>query len=175
MRRLVLPVVLGSCLLLAGCAGGEDAETKEEISSYLMDQEQGTTMITLEQEEADCIAEGMVDGIGVDRLKEYDFLDEDGTVNEDPTEPEMRDEDAETMVDAMFDCTDVMDTMHNELAGSIGEQPPAVRKCFDEALTEQRVRGLLVATFSGDQDAATQELAGPLMKCASLGLTPPEE
>lgn len=175
MSRLVLPVVLASSLLLGGCGAGEDAEAKEEISTYLMDQQEGEQMIDLEQEEADCISEGMVDGIGVDQLKEYDFLDEDGTVNEDPTEPEMSNEDAETMVDAMFDCTDVMDTMQNELAGSIGEQPPEVRKCFDEALTEERVRALLVATFSGNQDTATQELTAPLMKCAMGGLTPPEE
>ena len=175
MKRLVLSVLLGSSLLLGGCGGGEDAEAKEEISTYLMDQQEGQQMIDLEQEEADCISEGMVDGIGVDRLKEYNFLDEDGTVNENPTEPEMSNEDAETMVDAMFDCTDVMDTMQNELADSMGEQSPEVKECFDEALTEERVRALLVATFSGNQDAATQELTAPLMKCAMGGLTPPEE
>lgn len=175
MKHLALSLVLGSALVLGGCGGGEESQAKEEISTYLMAQQEDDQMIALEQGEADCISGDMVDGIGVDKLKEYDFLNEDGTVNEDATAPEMSDEDATTMVDAMFDCTDVMDAMQNELADSMGEQPPAVKKCFDEALTEDRVRGLLVATFSGNQEAAGQELTGPLMECAMKGAPPEPE
>ena len=135
MKRSILPALLAAVLVLSGCGASEDDEAKTAISDYLMEQQADDQMITLEQGEADCISEGMVDGIGVDKLKEYGFLKEDGTVNENAETPEMAQGDAETMVDSMFDCTDVMATMQDELAKSMGDQPAEVKDCFEEALT----------------------------------------
>lgn len=175
LRRTMTALVVASALTLAGCGAGEDERATESISAYLMDQQESQgEFLDLEQGDADCIAEGMVDGVGVEKLQEYGLLTEDGTVAEDTTATDMSLEDAETTADAMFDCTDVMSTMRDQLAASMGEQPAEVQECFDEALTEEAVRGILVAGLTGNQDEAGQELMAPLMECAvgDLGLLP---
>jgi hypothetical protein len=170
MKRSILPALLASVLVLSGCGANEEDEAKASISDFLMKQQSEDQMVTLKQDEADCISEGMVDGIGVDQLQEYGLLEEDNTVAKDVKTPEMSKADAQVMVDSMFDCTDVMKTMKDELASSMGQQPPEVKECFEKALNEEAVRGMLVATFSGDQDKASKELVGPLMECAGQGL-----
>lgn len=175
MKRTVLPALLASVLVLSGCGASEDDEAKTAISDYLVQQQEQQQMITLEEGEADCIAGGMVDGIGVDQLKEYGFLNEDGTVNENAETPEMSQEDATTMVDSMFDCTDVMATMQQELSKSMGDQPAEVKDCIQDALTEEAVRDMLVATFAGNQEEAGKALMGPLMECAMSGSELPQE
>lgn|SRR5512139_2116972 len=167
MKRSILSALLASVLVLSGCGSSEDEEAKTAISDYLMKQQANRQMIQLKEKEADCISDGMVDGIGVDQLKEYGFLNEDGSVNKDAKTPKMSAEDSKTMVNSMFDCTDVMATMKAELAKSMGDQPAEVKECFDKELTEGAVRGMLEATFAGDQQKAGQELMGPLMKCAT--------
>jgi hypothetical protein len=175
MKRTVLSALLASVLVLSGCGNSEEDEAKTAISDYLMQQQENQQMITLKEEEADCISDGMVDGIGVDKLKEYGFLNEDGSVNENAETPDMSQGDAETMVDSMFDCTNVMTTMREELAKSMGDQPAEVKDCIEDALTEDAVRDMLVATFAGNQEEAGKALMGPLMKCATGGTDLPQE
>jgi hypothetical protein len=173
MKRSILSVALASVLVLSGCGTSEDDEAKDSISTYLMKQQASGQMVALKQGEADCISDGMVEGVGVDQLKEYGFLNDDGTVNEKAETPKMSKDDSTSMVDSMFRCTDVMKTIKTQLGKSMGEQPPAVKECFDENLTEDAVRAMLVATFQGDQDKAGQALLGPLMQCTSAGSQAP--
>lgn len=177
MKRTVLSVTLASVLVLSACGGGgEEAEAKAAISTYLMDQQEEQEVLQLEQGEADCISEDMVDGIGLDKLKEYGFLNEDGSVNtDDSVDPEMAQGDAEVMVDAIFDCADVMTTVRDEMTKSMGNATPEMKQCFDEALTDDLVRGMLVASFTGKEDEASQELTEPLMKCALGGTDLPQQ
>ncbi|HEU4512067.1 MAG TPA: hypothetical protein VFR87_03080 [Nocardioidaceae bacterium] len=175
MNRTILSTVLASLLTLSACGGSaEEDEAKAAISGYLMEQQDDKQMITLEKDEADCISGDMVDGIGVEKLKEYGFLNDDGTVNKDAKSPEMSEEDSEVMVDAMFECTDVMDTMRKELAGAMGSATPEMQECFEDALSEEMVRSVLVATFSGDEAKAQQELMGPLGECITGGTDVPD-
>lgn len=174
MKRTLLSAALASVLVLTACGGGgEDEEAKSAISDYLMKQQADEQMIELEKKDADCISEDMVDGIGVEKLKDYGFLNEDGTVNENAETPEMAKEDAEVLVDSMFDCTEVMDTIADELTSSMGDQSAEVKQCFEDALTEESVRSMLVGTFSGDENAG-QELIEPLTKCALGNMEIPE-
>lgn len=175
MNRPLLAATLTLTVLLGGCVGDdEEAKAKTAISEHLMEEQEDQQMIAMEQQEADCISEGMVDGIGVDKLKEYGFLNEDATVNKDVETPTMSQGDAEVMVDSMFECTDVMATMKKELAGATGGQSPEMQACFEEALTEDLVRTVLVATFAGDEQKAQEELTGPLGKCMTDGLDTPQ-
>ena len=175
MNRPLLAAVLATTVLLAGCAGDdEEARAQTAISEHLMTEQEDQQMIAMEQEEADCISEGMVDGIGVDELKEYGFLNDDATVNQDVETPTMSQGDAEVMVDSMFECTDVMATMKEELAKATGGQTPEMQACFDEALTEDLVRTVLVATFAGEEQKAQEELTGPLGECMTGGMDAPQ-
>lgn len=170
MKKSVLALVTVSALMLSGCGsgggGGEDADASKAISESMMG-EGGSDMLNVKQDEADCIGDGMVEDIGVDELKEYGFLKEDGTVAEDPSELKMSSDDAESMTNTLFDCSDVMAMMDESMAGSIGEQDPAVKECIDDVLTEDRVKDMFTALFSGDEKGAQEGLMGPMMECAS--------
>lgn len=168
MKRSILSAVLASLLVLVACGNNEDTQAKNAISNYLMKQQASNQMISLKRSQADCISGGMVDGIGVDKLKKYHFLNEDGTVNEKAQTPVMSTSDSRTMVDSMFRCTDVMKTMQNQLTASMGNQPAPVKQCFEKALTRNAVHDMLVASLSGNRDAASRQLLTPLMQCASL-------
>lgn len=175
MKRAILSALLATGLLLAGCGNSEDEQAKSALSDYLVKQQDGQQqMLQLKPEEADCMANGMVDGIGVDQLKEYGLLKDDGTVDEKAKTPKMSEEDSKAMADAMFDCTDVMKTMREQLAKSLGNQPAAVKECFDKNLSEDSVRAMLEASFAGDQQKASQSLLGPLMECTTKGSQQPK-
>jgi len=172
MRRTLLSATVATVFLLTSCGASEEETAKAEISEYLVKEQGEQEMFQLEKKEADCIAGDMVDGIGVDQLKEYKLLKDDGTVNANADVENLADEDAEVMADAMLQCADVMKEVKDGLAESMPQATPEVKKCFDEALTEDLVRKMLVATFTGKQDAA-QELTAPLMECA-MGAQPQE-
>lgn len=174
MRRTILSAVLASVLVLSGCGESEEDKAKTELSSYLIDQQKESQMVDLKKDESDCIADGMVDGIGVDQLKEYGLLNEDATVNKDAETPKMSQKDAEVMVDSMFECTDVMATMQEQLSSAAGGQTPEVRTCLEDALDEEVVRGVLVGTFTGEQEQAQQDLMAALGACLAPGTPQPE-
>jgi hypothetical protein len=174
MKRTALAAAMASVLVLGGCGGSEEDTAKESISAYLVEQQAEGQMIRLGEEGADCIADDMVEGIGVEQLQEYGLIDEDGEVVEDARTTEMEREDAEVMVDAVFDCTDVMATMEEELATAMGEQSPEVRECLQDALTEDLVREALVANFSGNEQEAQEKLMGPLAACMTGGTDLPD-
>ena len=179
MTKTVLALTAVLMLTLTGCGGGggggggassEDSDAAKEISKSLMEQNKGEDMLAVKQEDADCIGEGMVDEIGTDKLKDYGFLKEDGTVAEDLEGLKMSTEDAGAMTDTMFGCTDVMAMMKDSMSAQMGDQDPALQKCIDEVLTEERVRDLLTGLFSGNEAAAGKSLTAPLMACAQKAM-----
>lgn len=174
MKRSILAAAVASAVVLTGCGGGgdtadEDAKAKGAISAYLMQQQRSAGMMDLKEQEADCIADGMVDGVGVDQLKEYGLLKEDGTVDKKADAPDLSKGDSEVVVDSMFDCTDVMATMKEQLGQAMGGAGAETTKCVQDALTREVVRDILVASFSGEQQQAQQELMGPMTKCLAPG------
>ena len=175
MKRTILAAVLASALVLTGCGNNEDEQAKTAISKYLVEQQSDAQVVTLKKKDADCISDGMVEGIGVDQLKKYGFLNEDGTVNKDAKSLKMSKEDSKTMVDSMFDCTDVMATVKDRLASQMGTQSAEVKKCVDDAVTEKAVRAMLEASFAGDQATASKALIEPLTKCAMAGQPTPKQ
>lgn len=175
MSKTVLALLLAALLGLAGCGGGTEETAKSSIADSLMKQQPdqpAAKMLSLERDEAECIADGMVDGIGVDQLQEYGMLTEEGTVDQSVGDVKLSRKDAETLTDAMFSCTDVRQMVRKSLAKEMGDQDKAVRACVDKVLTEDALRSMFVAVFSGNSDDASKELVGPLMNCAIGSMDP---
>lgn len=169
MKRSILAALTASVLVLSGCGSNEDEEAKTAISDYFQQQQQtagGQQAPAMKKKDAECLADGMVDGIGVDHLKDYKILNEDNSFNKKVSNFEMSQDDAEVMADSFLDCTDTMKQMQDQIAAGAGQSPEA-KKCFEDALTREKVRSMFVANFSGDQKKAG-ELQGELMKCSSL-------
>lgn len=171
MRTTLAGLLAGLALAVAGCAllGGEEDEAKQAIAESLTRSESGSGVVPLQQEEAECVAGQMVDGIGVDQLQKYGLLTEDNQVDKNVGSITMSTRDAETTVDAMFDCTDVMQLVRDQMARTPGIKDPQVQRCLEDAVSEDLVRKLLVGAFSGQGDQVSGELMRPVMKCVMGG------
>lgn len=162
IRVIGAVVVLG--MALTACSGGnDDAKAADAISAGMM--KDAGTELSLDQDQADCVGDGMVEKVGTEKLVEYGILTEDMEYGKlEPGGVKMSDEDAEGSADVIMDCvgsgfvTDALETQAEML-------PEAARECIEENLTDDVMRDMLKATFTGD-DSAAAEVMGPLMKCA---------
>lgn len=168
MRRTpTIAVLVALAATLSACGGGgDDAKAAEAISdSIVSDQEAGSDVMQVNREDADCIGDGLVDKIGTEQLQEYGLLTEDLEVDKQVTNVKFSTEDAKAATDTLFDCTDVMGMISKSMPTQGMDE--ATRKCFEDVLTEDAVRGMFVNMFSGKQDEASQALVEPMMKCAA--------
>lgn len=171
MKRTILAAALASALILSGCGNNEDEQAKTAITNYFT--HQSGQQAPMKKKDATCLADGMVKGIGVDQLKKYHVLKEDASFNKNIKNFKMSKDDSQTLADTFMKCTNVVETMKTQAAASPAGQTPEGKQCFEATLTEDKVRAMLVASFSGDRQQATQ-FQSELMKCASAGApTPP--
>ena len=150
-------------LTLGACGGGDDEKASKSLSASIMDSNDETFEVT--QEQADCVGDGFVEEIGTDKLVEYEVLKDDLSANEGIENVEMSEDDAGSAADVMLDCVDIKEVF----TSSMGELPAEAKACFEENLTDDLMRGFLVALFQGDEDGGTQELMTALTECMSAG------
>lgn len=168
MRRTpTIAVLVALAATLSACGGGgDDAKAADAISdSIVSDQNAGSDVMQVNREDADCIGDGLVDKIGTEQLQEYGLLTEDLKVDKQVTNVKFSTEDAKAATDTLFDCTDVMGMISKSMPTQGMDE--ATRKCIEDVLTEDAVRGMFVNMFSGKQDEASQALVEPMMKCAA--------
>jgi len=171
-----LLLTLAACGGAGGTGGSESTEVNEDdatassaISDSIMEgqEAQGASgVFTMGREEADCIGDGFVGGIGTEQLQEYGFLTEDLKSADDLANVKMSGEDAESAANTLFDCTDVSKMMSKAFNAS-GNVDEKTQQCLEDALSEDVLREMFTLMFSGKQDAASQLATEPMMKCAS--------
>jgi hypothetical protein len=152
MRKLPAALALATlCLTLTSC--GQTEEAKASLSRSFQKEDLGQTDVSREQ--ADCMADGIVDGVGVDQLKEYEVLDDDATVNDNLGETELSEEDAETVAAALVDCIGAEEIVEAQmLQDQMTEQQ---RSCVLDAIDAEQLTTLIAAGFrGGEPDADTQ-------------------
>lgn len=159
--------------------GGTDpASVTAALSASIMEDQEvmGDDELTLTQEQADCMANGMVNGLGVAQLQEYGVIDANGVpVDSGMDDTVMSPEHATTMVDAMFTCVDFVAYMQESMAAEMetGDNPE-IAACIQEALSnlsEEDWKQAMVDSLSGvAEEQAMESLFGPLMACAFMGL-----
>jgi hypothetical protein len=169
LRRAAAAVAL--LLAVTACGGGdEDAEAAKAISDSIVAEGKGQggadQIFAMKRKDADCIGEGFVDKIGVEKLQEYGFLTEDLKTADELTEVTMSTEDAGAASDTLFSCVDVQEMM----TGAMGDVDAKTRKCLEGVMTEDALRELFTKMFSGKREEAGQELVEPMMECATAGL-----
>ena len=184
-KTLTAASVLGAALLsLTACGGSgsssstdaasssrsaQDVKASKSISASIMKGQKAATgssqLFTMSQKDADCIANGLVDKIGVKQLQTYKLLDKDLKINGSVTNAKMSAKDAESASSVLFGCTDVQGMMKQAISKS-GNLPPAVKPCIDKTFTESNLKSAFTELFQGNQAAIQKDLAAPLMKCA---------
>jgi len=180
MKSYAVSAALSGLLLtLAACGGAggaggtevneDDATASKAISDWLIqgqDAEGASGVFNMEREEADCTGDGFVGEIGAEQLQEYGFLNEDLTSVDSMANVKMSAEDAESAVNALFDCTDVSQMMSQAYSAS-GNFDEKTKQCLEEGLSDDVLRNIFTLVFSGQQAEANRVATEPMMACAS--------
>lgn len=168
MKRNAIAALLstGALLLTAGCGNSDAATAKKNLSADLM-KHQSTGVGQITQKQADCLAGGMVDNVGVDHLKQYKLLKPDLSVNSGASLQgvKMSKQDASGAADAIVSCIDASKTIKESLSKTMGSMTPQQGACIDKALSKDVLKTLFTDVFSGDQAGAQKAVTTPLSKC----------
>lgn len=113
------------------------------------------------REEAECWANGIVDGIGEDRLTELGVTPESVGELEDLA---LTDDEVSTVVDSLFDCADVKQAFADSFAADFGAEAAS---CIAEGLDEDLVKQALSASIAGDDSQPSAEFLEAFTQLAS--------
>ena len=162
MKIRALGAVVVLALSLTACGQDEEAASTA-ISDSIMESNDQTFEVT--QEEADCVGDGMVEEIGVDKLTEYGIITEDLKADGGIDSVEMSEGDAGSAADVMSDCADIKELF----TSATSELPEEAQQCVEENLSDEVLHDFLVAVFMNDQEGGQQDLMGALQECITAG------
>ena len=171
MKKTVA-VLCAALMTLSACGSGDDDKARENIKTAVLEDETDLTGGTKPTEEqADCIADGMVDDVGVEALQEYKLLDEDLEINEEADPTDMKEEDADALAAVFVDCVDVEELVAGSFAGQ--ELSEDQQECISESIDEDAMKDGLSASFQGEEDDGFAAMQEKLMACV-MGEMPTE-
>lgn len=124
MSTRLLAFVVAGALVVAACGEGQsDEEAMVEAISASILQDETFTGYGIAEEEADCVAESTVTGLGVARMSELGFGG-DTPAEEEIDLAELEDREVEVLARSMETCIDdVDDVLVDTVAASILEDP----------------------------------------------------
>jgi hypothetical protein len=175
-RRLLIAALAG-LLLLAGCGDGDDDTAPPIEDSDDGDDGDGggsddplvqamTTWLStsedvppFDEDEAECVAQGVVDGVGSDRLEELGVTEEAMASEEgvELTDVEFTDDEVAVVIDSMEGCADLKALLAESIAddGTISAEDA---ECLVDELPEDFIRQGFEAEFAGDDITESQDL-----------------
>lgn len=164
MNKLVATSAVAVLSLgLSACGAGQEDASKTSLSESFQKQDLGGMKV--DEEQSDCMAGGIVDGVGVEQLQEYGILDEDGKVNEDIEKAELSEGDADTVSAALVDCIGTETIVKKQILQDA--MTADQQDCVKEAMTEDKLKELISVGFQGADrtDEAVQELQADMTAC----------
>jgi hypothetical protein len=152
--------------LLTACGSGEEDDAKENIKTSLLENNSAVVGETkLSEEQASCFSDGIVDEVGVDKLKEYKLLNDDLEIVDDANPTDMSEGDAKAMAGVMTDCVDMTKLIEDQIASSETELTDEQKSCITDAIDEDAIEAGLAASFQGEEGNPMEEMTGALMAC----------
>lgn len=156
---------------LAACGGNPEADhAKASIKAMLIkDQKTDTATPRMTNDQSGCIANTVVDKIGVKQLQVDGMLDKkNNAVESGLGNAKLSASDASNLVNAMFDCTNggtaIIASLKKELHSSASGASAAALACIDSKITVGFTKDLMKAIFSRDS-AQAQALQTTLGTC----------
>jgi hypothetical protein len=163
-------VLCAAVLVLSACGNGDDDEAKKNIKAAVLEDETSLTGgAKPTEEQADCIADGMVDDVGVETLQEYELLDKDLKINEDADPKDMSEDDADALAGVFVDCIDVEEMFAAQFDSGEQELPDEQKECIKDAIDEDAMKAGLSASFQGKEDEGFTEMQSKMMECVMGG------
>jgi hypothetical protein len=176
-RRSVLGgfVALTALVALAAACSGDDDSSSEgspERREYVEALLSTSGDPAISDDENRCLAESLVDGVGVDRLQAV-VTPEEIEASEDfhPADVglELTDAEGDAFYDHLSDCLDVREVFVSSLTD--GDEAD-VAACVDGELDDDELQALVVAIFTEDEQTANTEmddaLADLYMECVGV-------
>lgn len=161
-RALFIAGGLALSLTLTACGNDDEATAVENISAQM--KESTDDEFPIEDDQADCVAEGIVDGVGVEKLQEYGLLDDNLEVDTTLGSVTMEKADADVTADALLSCTDAHAMLVEEMAGD-DTMTQEQQDCLTEALDEDTLREMFSLILQDKEEEASNNLLGPVMSC----------
>lgn len=163
INKLAAAAALAVLSLGLSACGDQEAEAKTSMSESF--QQENVGGLEVDEEQADCMAGDIVDGVGVDQLQEYDILNEDGEVNEDVENAELNEEDADTVAGALVDCIGAETIVEEQVLQD--QMTGSQQECVKETMGEDQLKELISVGFQGaDPDhEAVQRLQEDMAAC----------
>lgn len=165
-RRAAVALAALVTLTLTACGGGGDsgaASAKAAIKADILRSEKSggdaTSPLKLNDTQAGCFAGQLVDHLGVAALKKDGVLTADDKVTHALSSAGLTlpAADANTLVSALFDCTNgggpVIAVSRDALTSQMGRMPATAKTCVDDKIDAALVRKILVASMSGQDQA----------------------
>ena len=170
MRRtlLALLALAAPAALLAACGddddeggGGRSAEEQEYVDAWVVNLTESDDGLGVDEDEADCMAAALVDGLGTERFADADVTADDVAEGESPGEllgeGAIPEEDARAVLADWEDCTDVGLLLADASREDFDLDDDGVR-CLAEGLNEQDLAAeLLVVSFTSAGEAGPED------------------
>lgn len=167
-----------TCISLSACGSSSDpmaAQAKTSLAKQLTAQATESSDPLKDPSTATCVANGLVDKIGVKQLQTYKLLDDKGNAtNAQLQNTNASKTDATSFADTMFTCVGsdkIIAAVKDSIGGRLATAPAAVKTCVSNLLTADVVRGMLIAEAEGqtstDAQATLKDFSAKLMACAT--------
>lgn len=159
-------VLVATSGLLTACGGSDDEATaaKNLKASILKEDVAGAS---LTDKQAGCLADDIVEEIGVDQLKKYGLIDDKLKVDDQLTDVELKKDDADAMASAFTTCVDAEELIEKQFSQAASGMSKKQQDCIKDVLTKEKVESILSLTFQGKESQIQGDLRDDLVKCVS--------
>jgi hypothetical protein len=173
MRKISALLCAVLLLSLAACGNSEDDKAKANIkASVLKNNSSVAGGSKLTEKQAECFADGLVDKVGVDKLKKYKLIDAKLQIIQDANPTDMSADDADATAGVITGCVDMQKLITDQINSSAQTKlTDAQTKCINDAIDEDAITKGLSASFQGKSDNPMADMQGALMKCVLGGST----
>lgn len=147
----------------AGSGGSGSDALKAEIKAKILQDQTGSASdpFRMDAARAECTANGVVDALGVDKLRSYGLITSDNKLTTKKfNATHFSTADATTLVDVLFQCvggSTFASTIQHEIDASLpATMPSSVRTCIESKLNVATVKSVIIAELSGHNSAVAQ-------------------
>jgi hypothetical protein len=162
----IVAVLCAALLTLTACGSSDDDTAKKTIKASI--EKSGSSLSAgtkVTDAQAQCVADGLVDDLGVEKLQKYKLLDENLEVNNDANPTDMESGDAETLAKTVVGCVDFKKIFEEQLATSGTELSDDQKQCISDSIDEDTLANVLAEGFQGKTPDFGKDMQQDMMKC----------